>query len=95
MVAGLQHDASVSKLKLLELERAVRNQNLHKFLKVPLRFHSLEHRSCKIPFQSAGRDLRGKLRKLGKPLPLVISTVIGYFFFVVVVVGSPFVLIAL
>lgn len=61
MVAGLQHDASVSKLKLLELERAVR---LLAYLFKPfLTFHSLERRSHKIPFQSAGGELRKRNKK--------------------------------
>ena len=60
MVSGLQHDASVSKLKLLELERAVR---LFTYLTQTFPFYLpfLERRSRKIPLQSAGRG--GELRK--------------------------------
>ena len=63
MVAGLQHDASVLKLKLLELERAVR---IFTYL-TPASFNLLfliERRSRKIPFQSVGGGLRR-----GNPLP--------------------------
>ena len=66
MVAGLQHDASVSKLKLLELERAVRiftdSAQIFRAYYIPF----LERRSRKIPFQSTGRDLR-TLKKSSSP----------------------------
>ena len=67
MVAGLQHDASLSKLKLLELERAVRQFTYLITQTFPFNFPFPERRSRKIPFQSVG--LGGELRKEKKPLP--------------------------
>jgi hypothetical protein len=66
MVAGLQHDASVSKLKLLELERAVRTFT---FLTqtFPFDVPFLERRSRKIPFQSVGGELRRGKGKASTP----------------------------
>ena len=71
MVAGLQHDASLSKLKLLELERAVRLLTSLITQTFPFYFPFPERRSRKIPFQSV--RLGGELRKKEKPLPSLYS----------------------
>ena len=67
MVAGLQHDASVSKLKLLELERAVKDHLLTFATQNLSYFPFLERRSHQIPFQSAG----GKLTE-GRNIPPIL-----------------------